>query len=124
MAIDIKGDTALLKDGIEVEEGSPLGLVTSVKSPGSMMLGSKSTITVQFANEGNNDINIPHFTLISLNGLSIALTKKELDKKLTVLGFELHEVNGPQHIIRPGAVNSLYIWVHATYAGARDFKFE
>lgn len=124
MAIDNKGDTAILQDGMEVEEGSPLGLVTSVKSPGAMLVGTKTTIAVQFANEGNNDIPIPHFKLISLSGLPIALTKKDLDIKQTVLGFDLREVNGPQHVIRPGAINSKYIWVHATIAGISEFKFE
>jgi parallel beta-helix repeat protein len=124
LAIGTKGDTAILKKGFEVEEGTPLGLVTSVKSPGAMRIGTKTTVAVQFANEGNNDIPIPKFKLISLNKLPVALMKKDLEKNQTTVEFELHEVNGPQHIIRPGAVNSLYIWVWATSGGLTEFKFE
>jgi parallel beta-helix repeat protein len=124
MAINSAGDTALLKNGFEAEQNSPFGLVTSVKSPAAMVAGSKATIAVQFANEGNIDLAIPKFKLISINGLPIALMKKDLDKNQKVVEFELHEVNGPQNVLRPGAVNSLYIWVYATIGGRCEFKFE
>ena len=113
MAINVKGDTTLLKNGFEVVENSPFGLVTSVKAPGTLRLNTMTTIAIQYANDGNIDLPVPRFKLISENQLPIAFMKKDLNKNQTELEFELRELNGPQHVLRPGAVNSLYIWVAA-----------
>jgi hypothetical protein len=121
VAINDKNDTTILKNGFEVVENSPFGLVTSVKAPGRMRV---ATIAIQFANSGNIDLPVPKFKLISEDLLPIAFLKKDLNKGQIELEFELREVNGPQHVLRPGAINSLYIWVWANRTLTAHFRFE
>ena len=102
VAIKTNGDTAILKNGFKVVEKSPFTLVTSVKAPASMRLGTIGIITVQFANDGNEDILTPAFKLISEDGLPISILKQNLGKGQTQLEFECREVNGPQNVLRPG----------------------
>ena len=118
------GDTAILKDGFKVVENSPFDLVTSVKAPAVMRLGTIAIISVQFANDGNVDLPIPTFKLISEDGLPISFLKRNLVNGETELEFECREVNGPQNVLRPGAIGTVYIWVQATRTGLTHFRFE
>ena len=125
IAINSKGDSTVFVNGFEVVESSPFGLVTSVKAPGRVRINTSTTISIQYANDGNIDIPVPGFKLISEDKLPIAFTRKDLEKGQTELEFELRELNGPQHILRPGAVNTLYIWVNAgSETLTARFRFE
>ncbi|RPH33061.1 MAG: hypothetical protein EHM93_06485 [Bacteroidales bacterium] len=124
MATNTKGETATLKDGFTVVETSPFGLVTSVKAPRAMLLGTIETIAVQYANDGNVDLPIPKFKFISEDGAPISFLRKDLGQRKTELELEFHEINGPQHILRPGAVNTIYIWVLAHQTGVIHFRLK
>jgi hypothetical protein len=84
LAVSEKGDTAVLPNGFKVAELSPFGLVTSVKHPSIMRIGTITTIAVQFANDGNIDIPIPTFSLISVDKAPIAFLKKDLNKSIFI----------------------------------------
>lgn len=125
VAINEKGDTAIFKNGYEVVENSPFGLVISVKSPEKIVYKTITTFPVQFTNDGNIDIPIPSFKLISENYVPIALSREDLHKLLLEVEFELRETGVPLDILRPGAINSLYIWIDTgDWLGPRHFRFE
>ncbi len=124
VAIKSNGDTATLKNGFKITTKSPFGLVTSVKAPVRMRRGTIDIISVQFANDGNVDLPIPQFKLISEDGLPISFLRQNLDDNNLELSFQFREVNGPQTVLRPGAIGTVYIWVSATATGLCHFRFE
>lgn len=124
IAINTKADTAALLKGFKVVETSPFGLVSSVKAPGAMRVGTIGIVAVQYANDGNIDLAIPKFKLISDDGAPISFLRKDLGLEKVELDLEFREINGPQDVLRPGAVNTIYIWVFANSAGVKHFHFE
>jgi hypothetical protein len=124
VASKLNGDVAILKNGFKIVTKSPFGLVTSVKYPIQMQYWKIGSVAIQFANDGNIDIPLPKFTLYSLDYLPIAFLSKDLNKGQTELKLEFRELNGPQYVLRPGAINTIYIYVLSNRGGLRRFKFE
>jgi hypothetical protein len=126
LAIRAKGDTAILKNGFNVVEASSMNLLTSVKHPAALKLHDIGIITVEYSNNGNVDIPIPAFTMISVDKFAIAFLKKDLTKAQTQLVLELHETNGPQNVLRPGASGSIsiFVWASVRFVDIAHFRFE
>ena len=90
-----------------------IGLETNIQHPSFTRPNRTISITILFANAGNVDIPIPVRFLVSLEGAPIGLSVADLDLGIEELKLEFKEINGPEHVLRPGANGSVTIYTKA-----------
>jgi hypothetical protein len=107
-------ETARLVDGFSIVRGVPSDLEINVSRPANVRTQAIVSMTVEWSNNGNTDIDIPTLVLKSLASAPIGLTIPEIDAKKTQLEFELREYNGPQYVLRPGSSGSVLVYSKST----------
>ena len=127
LAINLQQDTAVLENGFRVVEGtvgnSPLSLSCSigegsntivlngvdplgfeVQHPPTARANRIVPITFRMENTGNIDIPIPKRLITSLGGAPLASSPEGLSESLVDLYLSFAEKDGPERVLRPGAV--------------------
>ncbi len=104
--------TSLLK-AYEVITGKPAELHTEFVAPASVRLGTKYTVTLDYGNTGDVDLNISDFLIISENGDPIALTSQELDSAYTEIRLPVGNNLGTPGILSPGSHDSRTIFIRS-----------
>ena len=114
-----QGDTAAYRY-YEVVAGGDPKIVTYLRHPQTAITRRginqgivKLFITLEFENQGTNDIPIPSQPVRSVADAPIALTSTDLvTSTATELLVPMHELEGPQTYLRAGAKGSILIWVN------------
>ena len=119
-----RDEIAKLEGGFEVVEGTPYGLVTFMNHPSSVVLGNIFSIKVQYANEGNIDIPIKERIILSVSGAPVSYTVRDIDGSPAQLEMIFTEPNGPQHILRPGAIGSVIVFSRGIRLGGQRYKIK
>jgi len=109
-----KPDTAKLMKGFEIVNGVASDLQVSISKPANVRPSAITAMSLDFANVGNTDIDVPTIILKSLALAPVGMSVPDLENKKTELTFMLKELNGPQWVIRPGAYGSVLIYTKST----------
>ncbi|WYM00653.1 MAG: Calx-beta domain-containing protein [Gloeotrichia echinulata CP02] len=122
VAKNSKNQTAKLQDSFTVVEGGKANLVTDIVAPSAVRPGVVVPITIQFANNGNIDLDSPLVLLASETKAPISLTRQEL-RNQTNLEFVLQAENSPFGVLAPGATGSITFYAKALDSlGSLDFS--
>lgn len=115
-AFKSNGDTARLSDGFTIVAGIPKDLQVNITRPANVRAQAITSMTVEFINNGNTDIDVPTVTLTSLVGAPVGFTLANLNLNLTNLQLILREINGPSYVLRPGAGGSIVVYTKSSSA--------
>jgi parallel beta-helix repeat protein len=113
VAEGLNGKLAILPNGFKVVTGTGPQLLTEYRHPASTRPGRIVAITIDFANGGNVDIALPVRAFISVFGAPVAYTVADLKYNFDNLNLEFKEPEGPQYILRPGALSSITVYTKA-----------
>lgn len=105
---------ATLADGFEVIEGGLSNLEVSISHPPNTRINRVVPMSINFVNNGANDIAIPKVAIISERGAPIALTREALEYKFLDVVFELFEEGGSTTVLRPGAFGNVTIYAFSS----------
>jgi len=109
-----KADTAKIINGFKIVAGVAPDLQVSISKPANVRPSAITAMSVDFANAGNTDIDIPNIILKSLALAPVGMSVPDLENKKTQLTFLLKELKGPQWVLRPGAMGSVLIYTKST----------
>jgi pectin methylesterase-like acyl-CoA thioesterase len=114
VAVNSQGDTTAVTNGFTVVEGGSPNLVTYINAPGGVRGRRIVPMTIEFANNGDVDIENAIVYISSKGGAPIAATDRELQNAGQTLEVLLTEQGGPQGLVRPGARGSITIYTQST----------
>jgi len=112
-----EGQTASLVNGFEVVEGTEPTLAKIIQHPPNARVNRVVTITIEFANGGNIDLELPSRFLVSLYGSAIGFSVQDLQYGFRDLFLEFREPNGPPDVLRPGASSSYTVYTISVSRG-------
>ncbi|MBO9703531.1 MAG: right-handed parallel beta-helix repeat-containing protein [Sporocytophaga sp.] len=123
VAVDtISGEEAVKLNGFRVEKSTQELLLTDLDHPNSARAGQIVPIHVHFANGGNIDIPTPRRTIVCTAAkVPLGLTVQELQYYFTSLNMEFTEPEGPDGVLRPGAISDKTFYT-AAYARRIQLK--
>lgn len=107
-------DTLIIPNAFRVVEGSERRLLLDIFYPPSVRWNRFVTMSIQFANGSNVDINAPKAALLSMFGAPIGLAMDDLQYNLTDLELEFVDPSGPPGILRPGTYWTITIYTKST----------
>ncbi len=116
------GTSVALNDGFTVETSTGELLLTDIRHPSQTRFNRIVAITIEFTNGGNIDIPSPTRSIVSLRDAPLAFLPAGLSADLKDLFLEFFEINGPQHVLRPGATSSITVYSRANTAQRLRFK--
>ncbi len=108
-------DTVIVPDGFEIVPGSGENLLINIQHPPSVRPNRFLTMSIQYANAGNNDIIDPKAALISLEGAPIGLDMSDLQYNIRDIQIEFTDPDGPPGILRPGSFWTVHIYTKSTH---------
>lgn len=104
------GETTMMINGFEVVPGGPPDLSVDVRGPGSSAAGRGLTMSIDFQNTGDVDIDFPSVLLKSTGGAPVALTAAGLKDGIKQMVVPLKESGAASGTLRPGAKGSIIIY--------------
>ncbi|NJO31733.1 MAG: hypothetical protein HC874_32415, partial [Richelia sp. SL_2_1] len=104
--------TTTLQDSFTVVEGGKANLVTNIIAPSAVRPDAVIPITIQFANNGNIDLDSPLALLVSETKAPISLVRQELWNQ-TSLELVLQSDDSPFGVLAPGATGSITFYAKA-----------
>ena len=108
-------DTVIIPNGFEIVPGSGENLLINIQHPPSVRPNRFLTMSIQYANAGNNDIIHPEAALMSMGGAPIGITLNDLQYGIQDLVVEFSDPNGPPGILRPGSFWTVHIYTKSTH---------
>jgi len=118
----ISGETAVKLNGFKVEKSTQELLELDMDYPNSARAGTVVPIHIHFANGGNIDIPTPQRTVVCTAAkVPMGLTYDDLKHYFTSLNIEFAEPEGPEGVLRPGAISDKTFYVGA-YAARIQLK--
>jgi len=110
----LSGEEAIKFNGFRVEKSTQELLLTELDYPSSARILQVVPIHVHFANGGNVDIPTPTRTVVCTGAkLPLGLKVQDLQYYYTSLNIEFTEPEGPEGVLRPGAVSDKTFFVSA-----------
>lgn len=108
------GEEAVKFNGFKVEKATQELLLTDLDHPRSARAGQIVPIHVHFANGGNIDIPTPRRAIVCTGAkVPLGLTVQDLQYYFTSLNMDFAEPEGPQGVLRPGAISDKTFFVSA-----------
>lgn len=110
----LSGEEAVKLNGFKVEKSTQELLLTDLDHPRSARAGQIVPIHVHFANGGNIDIPTPRRAIVCTGSkVPLGLTVQDLQYYFTSLSMDFSEPEGPQGVLRPGAISDKTFYVAA-----------
>ena len=107
-----RAQTSSLSQAFEIRAGEPAALFTNLQFPANAQPDQIISMTLEFGNDGNVDIEAPVITLVSHGGAYIALTKEGLTEQKESLEIPLRNDDNPNAILRPGEHGAITIYAY------------
>ncbi len=109
------GETATLEDGFAVVQGTAPILLYDLSYPEEIRENRVVPVTLSFANDGNIDMPVPERTILSMEAAPISLDNELVSESTaTSLQLRFHEIDGPEDILRPGALVSRTFYLYSS----------
>ncbi|GAL86035.1 parallel beta-helix repeat-containing protein [Sporocytophaga myxococcoides] len=110
----VSGEEAVKFNGFRVEKSTQELLLTDLDHPRSARAGQIVPIHVHFANGGNIDIPTPRRTIVCTGAkVPLGLSVQDLQYYFTSLNMDFTEPEGPEGVLRPGAISDKTFFVSA-----------
>lgn len=109
-------EEASAEDAFTVEASTGELLEVNVINPGSTRTDAVIALTVNYSNNGNNDIVNRKIEIVSTQGAPIGLTSEDLSKKETRISITLEDNEGPPGRLRAGSSGSIKVYIKASNA--------
>jgi len=104
------GEITSLNNCFEIEEGKLQDLHMNPMYPPSSTTGATIIIRVDYANEGNTDLDSVFLNIRSMTTSPLSFTQDGLKENRLLLQIPCLEFNGPGNILRPGAGGTSIIY--------------